>query len=152
MKKKIVLLLALLAVFPVSSQVNKIPPDPKVVALVQKFITALTIADEKQRLDAVVPLLHKSLLTKDGKDIVTNEKQFQYKRAGNMVKLYENPIVVTAADKGPPRTIGSGAAAEKGRVDKYFIKKKPDVNGMPAPIQVFLPDQGEPSIFYMGSM
>lgn len=152
MAKKILLLLALVAVFPVSSQVNKIPPDPKVVALVQKLITALAITDEKKRLEAVVPLLHKSLLTKDGKDIVTNEKQFQYKRAGDMVKLYENPVVVTAADKGPPRTIGSGASAEKGRVDKYFIKKKPDINGMPAPIHVFLPDQGEPSILNMGSM
>ena len=132
---------------------ENIAPDPKAVELINEFMVALSIEDEAERLEAVIPLVHKSLLTSDGKDLDGNTKDFSYKKAYQNVKFYAYPAEITEARLGEPLTIGWEETAEKGRLDRYFIDKKEGINGMPAPIQVFWPeDGGEPSIYYMGSL
>ena len=132
---------------------ENIDPDAKAVALINDFLVALSIEDDTERLEAVIPLVHKSLLTSDGKDLDGNTKDFSYKKAYNNVQFYAYPAVITEARLGEPITVGWEETAEKGRIDRYFIDKKEGINGMPAPLQIFWPeDGGEPSIYYMGSL
>lgn len=148
-----VILLLVLAVFRPVFAIEKISPDPRGVELVNKLLQALSIEDPEQRLKAVIPLVHKSLLNKDGTDLDINVKPFSYKKAWQNVKFYCIPVKITEVHKGREMTIGYGPTAEKGRNDKYFVGKKPGVNGMPAPIAVFWPsDGGGPKITGMGSL
>ena len=86
--------------------IEKIEPDPAAAKLVGEFMNALTIADEAERLQAILPLVHDSLKTKDKKDLFSNVKQFSYKRAVNMIKLYKNPVELGNVHKGSVSTIG----------------------------------------------
>ncbi|MBP7283942.1 MAG: hypothetical protein KBA66_20320 [Leptospiraceae bacterium] len=64
-------------------------------------------------------------------------------------------LVVELGDvhKGTFSTVGFKETAEKGRRDKYFIKKKEGLNGMPAPIHVFIPENGgAPKIYDFGGL
>ncbi|HMV44625.1 MAG TPA: hypothetical protein PK079_17290 [Leptospiraceae bacterium] len=150
--KKFILYCLVITVLPVFS-IEKIEPDPKALKLVSDFMNALTIADEAERLQAILPLVHDSLKTKDKKDLFSSVKQFSYKRAVDMIKLYKAPAEVSEVHKGAVSTIGYKELAEKGRRDKYFVKKKEGVNGMPAPIHVFIPENGgEPKIYDFGSL
>ena len=94
--------------------IEKIEPDPAAAKLVGEFMNALTIADEAERLQAILPLVHDSLKTKDKKDLFSNVKQFSYKRAVNMIKLYKNPVELGNVHKGSVSTIGFKETAETG--------------------------------------
>jgi len=132
---------------------ENIDPDPEAVQLINDFLGALSIEDDTERLQAVIPLVHKSLLTRDGDDLDRDTKEFSYKKAYSNVKFYSQPADITEVRKGTPTTVGWEETAEAGRVDKYFIDKKDGVDGMPAPIEVFWPeDGGPPKIYYMGSL
>ncbi len=136
-----------------ASAIEKIRPDPKGTELVNNLVKALSIEDPDERLKAVIPLVHKSMLTSDGQDLDRNVKDFSYKKAYNNVKFYQYPVSIYEVHKGNVLTIGFRETAERGRIDKYFINKKPGVNGRPAPIHVFWPeDGGAPSIVNMGSL
>ena len=133
--------------------IEKIKPDSKGTELVNNLVKALSIEDPDERLQAVIPLVHKSLLTSNGQDLDRNVKDFSYKKAYNNVKFYQYPVSIYEVHKGNVLTIGFRETAERGRIDKYFINKKPGVNGRPAPIHVFWPeDGGAPSIVNMGSL
>ena len=133
--------------------VEKIEPDEKGVKLVGQVLTALVIEDEGERLKAVLALVHKSLKTKDGADLTRTVKEFSYKKAVRAAKLYENPPAIHQVHKGRDVTIGFKETAEKGRKDKYFVKKKEGVAGRPAPIIVFWPaGDGEPTVVDFGSL
>ena len=132
--------------------VEKISPDPRGVELVNKLVAALLIQDPDARVKAVIPLVHKSLLNNDGTDLSINVKPWSYKKAYQNVKFYCYPVKIHEVHKGRVYTIGFKETAEKGRTDKYFVKKKPGVNGMPAPVHVFFPsDGGDPKVVNMGS-
>jgi hypothetical protein len=149
MRKLVIFLL--LAFTSIAGAIEKSAPDPKGQKLVADLLAALANPDDGARLAAVVPLLHKSLLTDDGKDLRSTVKDFSYKKASQNVGLYSADIDYVV--KGNTMTVGFKASAEKGRDDKYFVKKKPGVAGMPAPIHVFWPDGGgEPKILDLGSL
>jgi len=154
LKKALTLLLAfcLLALAAgVCPAIEKIPPDPKGVQLCNDVLAALSIADETQRIKALVPLLHKSLL--NGDDLDDNVRQWSYKKAVQNVKFYAQPADIKEVHKGNVLTIGYGATAERGRRDKYFVKKKPGQAGMPAPLAIFWPEGGgEPKVIDIGSL
>jgi hypothetical protein len=156
MKKFIVPLLITLMFVSLLSQViaiEKIKPDPKAIDLLNKLLAALSIEDPDARLQAVIPLVHKSMLTADGKDLDSDTKQFSYKKAYQNVGCYKQPVEISQVHKGNTYTIGWEETAETGRTDKYFVKKKDGVNGMPAPIHVFWPENGgDPKIVNMGSL
>jgi len=98
-------------------------------------------------------LVHKSLLTSNGKDLSSNVKNFSYKKACDNIKFYKIPAVITEVHKGNTYTVGFKETAQLGRSDKYFIAKKDGVGGMPAPIIIFFPQDGSsPKILNMGSL
>ncbi|MBI2264924.1 MAG: hypothetical protein HYU64_07100 [Armatimonadetes bacterium] len=147
-----VLLLAASFVFEARG-IEKISPDPKGVALVDELVKALSIADADARVKALLPLVHKSLLSRDGKDLDWNVKDYSYKKAWQNVKFYKQPVEIHEVHKGNVFTIGFRETAERGRGDKYFIKKKEGINGMPAPISIFWPENGgDPKVIDMGSL
>lgn len=133
--------------------IEKIAPDPKGVRLCTEFLAALSRADEKVRLAAVLPLLHKSMLTADGKDLDPQVKQFSYQKAVKGAQFYAQPAEIFEVHKGVESTVGFQQTAETGRTDKYFVKKKPDQPGRPAPLHVFWPKGGgEPRLINIGSL
>lgn len=155
LKKLSVILLCLFLVLSIKSAFawENIEPEEEAVELLNNFLTALSIEDENERLLAVIPLVHRDLLNRDCTDLSIDVKPFSYKKAYCNVKFYSIPAVITEVRKGNPCTVGYEETAEEGRVDKYFIDKKPDVDGMPAPVEIFWPeDGGPPKIYYMGSL
>lgn len=143
---------AALFLSPALLAIEKIEPDPAAVELLNQLLQALQIADADKRLAAVLPLVHKSLLTTDGKDLARTTKDFSYKKACSGAALYASPVVITEVHKGSQTTIGFKETAESGRTDKYFLAKKEGVAGRPAPIHVFWDSQGKPKIVNMGSL
>ncbi|MEQ8223383.1 MAG: hypothetical protein ABRQ37_13825, partial [Candidatus Eremiobacterota bacterium] len=81
----------LLATFYSAPCIEKISPDEKAIDLLNRFLAALSIEDEQQRLEAVIPLVHKSLLTPDGKDLDNDTKPYSYKKAYENVGCYKQP-------------------------------------------------------------
>lgn len=132
--------------------VERIDPDPAAVELLNSLLKALMLEDEGQRLAAVLPLVHKSLITRDGKDLERSVKDFSYKKASAGARLYAFPVEITEVHKGNSLTIGFKETAETGRVDKYFLAKRSGVAGRPAPIHVFWDSQGKPKVTNMGSL
>jgi CBS-domain-containing membrane protein len=134
------------------SALEKTAADERGIKLLNELLNALSITDDEARLKAVVPLVHKSLLTPDGKDLDNDVKPFSYKKACQNVGFYKNPVKVKYVLKGNTMTVGFQETAENGRADRYFIEKKDGVPGMPAPIHIFWPTSGgEPKIINMGS-
>lgn len=133
--------------------VTKIAPDARGAALVDALLRALATADENARLAAVLPLVHPSLRSEDGRDLSRNVKPFSYRKASDNVRFYAVPVVLTEVHLGEALQLGIGAQGEPGRIDKYFVAKLPGVPGLPAPIHVFFPASGAPpTIVNMGSL
>jgi len=133
--------------------IEKISPDAKAVEVINKLLAAFSLTDSELRLKAVIPLLHKSMYTNDGKDLSKNVKDFSYKKAVENVKFYSIPAVITEVHKGNVTAIGFKETAERGRTDKYFVGKKDAKNGRPAPIHIFFPENGgEPKVVNIGSL
>lgn len=100
-----------------------------------------------------MPLVHKTLLSGDGKDLAATIKPYSYKKAVTGAPFYKLPIEITEVHKGNVTTVGFKETAEKGRKDKYFVAKKDAAAGRPAPIIVFWPEDGsEPKVIDMGSL
>jgi hypothetical protein len=149
----LIIILALCFAFRAALAVEKIPPDERAVRLINQFMTAISNPDEQARLAAVVPLVHKSMLTRDGKDLDDNVKPFSYKKACQNVGCYKIPVGIKYVLKGNNIGVGFQETAERGRIDRYFVVKKDGVAGMPAPIHIFWPDSGgEPTIIDFGSL
>lgn len=133
--------------------IEKIDPDPKGVKLCSDLLAALSRESEAERVQATVPLLHKSLLSDDGKDLARQIREFSFKKAAAGAKFYAQPAEIFEVHKGLEQTIGFQNTAERGRVDKYFVKKKEGAAGRPAPLHVFWPkDGGEPKLVNIGSL
>ena len=133
--------------------IEKIEPDAKGVKLCSEFLAAISHKQEADRLKAVAPLLHKSMLTPDGKDLDRNTKEFSYKKACQNAQFYAQPAEIFEVHKGNVVTVGFRETAERGRTDKYFVKKKEGAAGRPAPLHVFWPENGgEPRLVNIGSL
>ncbi len=141
----------------VRKQVRQVlmPPQPIAVELINQFFASLQIPDPKQREAALVPLVHRSLLYngKAGPELGRNVKEFALKRALREFHLYAHPVQVKEVHCGSRIAIGTRETGERGRVDKYFIAKRPGVEGLPAPIDVFFPESGgAPKLSGFGSL
>jgi hypothetical protein len=127
--------------------------DGAALELLNRFMNALLIKDDSERLAAVLPCVHKSLLNNDGSDLMQTVKEYSYQRAIRDVALYQMPVRVTQVAKGNNSAVSYGKTAEEGRTDRYFIAKRDGVPGLPAPVHVFFPkDGGKPSVINMGSL
>lgn len=124
--------------------------DAAAVSLLNNLLKALQSGDEAARVRAALPLLHRSLLSSDGRDLESSVK-FQFKKASQNAGNYAQPVDVTRVQPKGAITLGEGTDnPEKGRIEQYFIAKKG--SGPAAPVTIFFPDNGAPKIYYMGSL
>ncbi len=136
-----------------ASAIEKSTPDPAGVQVLNSFLSSLATPQEPARENAVLPFVHKSLLSKDGKGLAPNIKNFSYKKASANLKFYKVPAEVTEVHKGNTVTVGFKETAETGHRDKYFINKIDPKNGRPAPIIIFFPQGGgSPKVIDFGSL
>lgn len=131
-------------VISLNSQINiyaieKIKPNDKIINLINKLFVSFMIEDEKERIKAILPLVHDSMKTKDKKYLSRDILLYSYKKAYQNYKFYKFPVEIDYVIKGRNLTIGYKETAEYGRIDKYFIKKKENVAGLSAPISIFIP-------------
>jgi hypothetical protein len=121
--------------------------------VLNQFMEALMIENADESAKEVMKFAHKSLYNASGTDLSKDLRSFSFKKAHDNAKFYQIPVKITRVRKTGVTAIGYGDTAEKGTVYDYFIAKRVGVNGMPAPIKVFLPaNGGEPKISYMGSL
>ena len=136
-----------------ASAIKKIDPDPKIKKLVTAVMEALQIEDEEKRIQAVLPYVHKTLKSRNGKTLTRDVIRFSFKKASQNVKFYKVPANIYEVHEGRAKTVGWKETAERGRTDKYFVNKKDDVEGRPAPIAVFIPEKGgDPKVIGFGSL
>lgn len=127
--------------------------DDRTADLLTPLLQALLIADEDASARAVVPLVHRSLLDKQGTGLRSTVRDYSFKKAHQNAHFYQLPVRVTRVRPGNLLTIGFRDTAERGRIVSYFIAKKPGVAGPPAPIAVFVPNGGGPvRVSDMGSL
>ena len=137
------------AAMPLQNEKNEV--DKKGEKLADDFLRALQ-KPEAERLRAALPFLHRSQLTPDGKDIDPSVK-VAWKKAIANAEAYLLPVKVTRVRPKGNLTIGEGSDnVERGRVDDYFLAKKPDSGGLPGSVTIFFPEKGEPKIYYMGGL
>ncbi len=124
--------------------------EPDALAKIEQFLAICTRhSDASLAAQEVVAakLVHASKLDPNNpQQLNADALRFSFKKAFANAKFYEPKVIrVTATTT---TGVGHGATAQLGRLHKYFVAKKPGVNGMPAPIQVFFPEQGGPPVLY----
>ena len=133
--------------------IEKVPPSPEGKALVDTFLSAMRTKDATARVKAVLPLVHKTLRSQDGKTLTADVLRYSFKKASQSVQAYASPARITEVHKGRTVQVGYKETAERGRRDKYFVAKREGVKGRPAPVHVFFPaDGGAPRIIDFGSL
>ena len=121
--------------------------DAAGVRIVGKLVQALQIEGEAARVQACLPLLHRSLLSADGTDIDPSVKKVAWKKASANAPALEMPIRVVRVRSKGNLTIGEGSKrVERGRVDDYFLARS-DKEALPARVTLFFPQDGEPKIY-----
>lgn len=153
---KYLFLLALTFAMALPSQAQDLPVksiDERIVPLLNNFMNALLIADSDASAQECLKYVHVSLMNASKSDLTQDLRMYSFKKAHDNAKFYSVPVVITRVRKSKVTGIGFGETAQLGTTLSIFISKKPGVNGMPAPIEVFLPADGsEPKISYMGSL
>ena len=130
------------------------PPDERGLEKIRQFMEismSTTDINEAGKKLVAAKVVHSSKLDKnDPSKLNPDSLRFAYKKAFGNVKLYDAKVVRTVLTG--TSAVGFGPTAQKGKLYKYFIAKKEGVNGMPAPIQVFYPEDGsEPVVYDFGS-
>ena len=128
-------------------ETEDLTPEPQEVEFINNYLAVLSIEDDQERLDALIPLLYARLVSENGTELHNNSRMF-YKRACEHVSLYLQPAEVIEVrdgidveDEGYP----------KGHTVIYVIKKKEE--GEKGEVFVFRPeDGGELKIFSLGSL
>jgi hypothetical protein len=129
--------------------------DKKGIEVVNKFIDAINAnaGDENAAALAALPYIHKSEYDNSGAALKKDRMDFSFKKAWQNAKFYDSPVKVTRVQKQSLTAIGFGATAQAGTAYKVFIGKKAGVAGMPAPLNVFFPQDGsDPKVYYYGSL
>ena len=99
-----------------------------------------------------IPLIHRSLLTSNQKDLDEDTKRFSFKKAYERAKYYNFPIAVTRIEKIKTTEIGHESTHDVGVEYKIWIAKK-EFKGYPAPIVIFFKKGSDhPKISYVGSI
>ena len=138
---------ALLAQETVPAEEEAVPIDAGGAKLVEKFVQALQIKDEEARVEACLPLLHRSLLSADGASIDPSVKKVAWKKAAANAPGLESPVRVVRVRSKGNLTIGEGSRkVERGRVDDYFLARS-DRDALPARVTIFFPQDGEPKVY-----
>jgi hypothetical protein len=118
--------------------------DTRAIELINQLLVALKIEDGNRRLQAVVGLVHRSLLTSDGRDLDWNIKNYSYRKAFQSAHMYKYPAVVARTSEKRDQVVGFAESVERGWVQTYYLEVKSGGGGMPAPVQIFFPASGDP--------
>jgi hypothetical protein len=118
--------------------------DSSAMEVIARLVVALTIEDEQERLQAVLPLVHASLKTRDGKDLSRSVKDYSYKVAVQYISLYRIPVEFVRVTERREGDIGFEATADRGFYQTYYISRTEEAGGMPPPVTVFFPSDGGP--------
>ncbi len=122
------------------------------VYMINEFLSILQNNNFNDAAEKSVPLMHRSLLTSNQKDLDGDTKRFSFKKAYTNAKNYNFPIAVTRVDKLKTTEIGHGNQYDAGVEYKVWIAKK-ESKGYPAPIVLFFKNGSEnPKISYVGSL
>ncbi len=139
-------------------KVTKLVSNPKAEALLNQMMAALKVTEPEARIQALLPLMHKSTYYRKPDGTLTLDRnilEFSLKKALAAINMYADPVRVKEVHRGNTMTVGFGEFVEKGREDKYFICRKDDlICQYPVPIVVFWPegDDEHPTIRNFGSM
>jgi hypothetical protein len=151
-------LLAMLALIPISLfawnraddiPVEKLPENVKAVVMTYAQILKDS-PDVEAAAQAFAKIAGGTLVNEDG-SLTNNTKQFGLKKDFNNFKHYAYPIKITRVNKTVSR--GEGYGSKKIAGDRYtvWIAKDDPAKGMPAPVTLIAPPNGEPKIVNVGS-
>lgn len=129
--------------------------DKKAVEVVNSFIAALNAnsSDEAAAAKACLAYIHKSEFDNSGTGLKQDRMDFSFKKAWQNAKFYQSPVKITRIQKQNVTAVGFASTAQKGTTYKIFIAKKEGVSGLPAPLNILIPEDGsEPKIYYYGSL
>lgn len=145
---------ALVVTVPSVSFAEDAAPDERAIAKIKKFLEiCLNTPDLNEAGKQVVAagLVHVSKFDKnDPSKMNPDSLRFAFKKAHAAAGMYQMKVV--RIQETGTTGVGFGKTAQKGKLFKYFIAKKEGVNGMPAPVQIFIPEGGgEPVIYDFGS-
>lgn len=128
------------------------PPDERGAAKLKRFIEILTSTEDMEAAGKTVvaeKLVHGSKLDKNEPTKLNNDSmRFAFKKAFTNAKMYDPGPRIIRTQLTATSAVGFGPTAQKGKLYKYFIAKKEGVGGMPAPIQIFYPEDGSDPIVY----
>ena len=125
----------------------------KAIDMLNNFINILHNNSFEESAKLIVPLVHKTLLDRQNKQLNRDIYRFSFKKAYEHAKNYTYPIIVTRIQKLKTTGIGYGRKYEKGVEYKIWIEKKSTNLGIPAPIVLFFPKgENKPKLSYIGSL
>lgn len=129
--------------------------DKKAIEVVNSFVSALNAnaGDETSAAKACMAYIHKSEFDNSGTSLKQDRLDFGFKKAWQNAKFYQSPVKITRIQKQNVTAVGFASTAQKGTTYKVFIAKKEGVAGLPAPLNILIPEDGsEPKIYYYGSL
>ncbi len=122
------------------------------IYMLNEFLSILQNNNFNNAAKKSVPLMHRSLLTSNQKDLDGDTKRFSFKKAFTNAKNYNFPVAVTRIDKLKTTEIGHGKNYDAGVEYKIWIAKK-ESKGYSAPIVLFFKNGSDnPKISYVGSI
>jgi hypothetical protein len=133
--------------------VNQLPETVK--AVLDNYIDALNSLTLDDCAKNFLAIAGGSLVNDDASALAQTIKDMSLKKDFNDIKFYKQPVEITRVNKTYSNGLGYGVAATKGYVYKIWIQKKDPSQGMPAPVSILLPDEGQyvktPKVIGIGS-
>lgn len=119
--------------------VDKLPAEVK--AVLDRYVEILGSADLNTCAGKFTEIAGGGLVNENFPITLRSTVQnYSLKKDFDDIKFYENPVVITRVNVSSTNGNGFGATAIKGKIYKIWIGKKSGVAGMPAPVQILVPD------------
>lgn len=135
----------------VSVAVHAEAVDAKVVTLIDNFMQALQEPDLAASEQQILPLIHDSLKNNDKTGLKRQVREMEFAKAIRAAGRYPIPVNIVRVKQYDQTSVNLGPSPEAGHLFDYFIEKK-DPQGLPAPIKIFIPANGNPVITNFGSL
>jgi hypothetical protein len=133
--------------------VNQLPDTVK--AILDQYIRVLNSPTLNECAEQFLKIAGGDLVNDDASALASSVKDMSLKKDYNDIKHYQQPVVITRISKTYSNGLGYGVAATKGYVYKIWIQKIDATLGMPAPVSILLPDEGQyvksPKVIGIGS-
>ena len=137
------------AVFAAPKELEPSAAPEDVVETLNAYLTALSSCasvDEAGNVLLSKGLVGGHLLSTDGTQVSSDALQFSLKKDFENVKFYTVPAVITRITVEESSYDGFRKTLFEGTRYKIWIKKKPGVAGLPAPVPVIKPKAGKPRV------